>query len=124
MRRLFWDLRIWQEARVLVREVYLSLSEADPRQRDFSFEGQMQRAGISVMNNIAEGFERDSAKEFVHFLSVAKGSCGEVRSMTYPAEDLQYLTRTRAEALRDRARGLSKGIASFSRHLKEKTRKH
>ena len=59
--------------------------------RDYSFRDQMRRAALSVMNNISEGFERRTPKDFAHFLDIAKGSAGEVRSMTYAAEDLKIL---------------------------------
>ena len=70
------------------------------------------------MNNIAEGFERKTPKDFAHFLDLAKGSCGEVRSMLYVAEDLIYLAPADALSLRDRAGKLSRGIASFTGHLR------
>ena len=69
------------------------------------------------MNNIAEGFERKTPKDFAHFLDLAKGSCGEVRSMLYVAEDLIYLAPADALSLRDSAEKLSRGIASFTDHL-------
>ncbi len=83
----FEDLEIWIEARRLNKIVYSSLEEC----RDYSFRDQMRRAALSVMNNISEGFERRTAKDFAHFLDLAKGSAGEVRSMTYAAEDLKIL---------------------------------
>lgn len=86
--------------------------------RDIGFRTQMQRASISVMNNIAEGFERSTRKDFAHFLDLAKGSCGEVRSMLYVAEDLNYLTSDNALMLRERAETLSRGIAAFTNHLR------
>ena len=70
------------------------------------------------MNNIAEGFERKTPKDFAHFLDLAKGACGEVRSMLYVAEDLIYLASADALSLRDRAEKLSRGIASFTGHLR------
>jgi len=75
----FEDLRIWQEARVLVREVYTDFKDS----RDFGFRDQIQRAAVSIMNNTAEGFERRSDADFARFLDIAKGSSGEVRSMYY-----------------------------------------
>jgi len=77
----FEDLRIWQDARALVKQVYSDMCKI----RDYGFRDQIQRAGISVMNNIAEGFERHSDIEFARFLDIAKGSAGEVRSMYYAA---------------------------------------
>lgn len=114
----FEDLRIWQEAREQVREVYEALKKGSLGHNDIGFRTQMQRASISVMNNIAEGFERKTSKDFAHFLDLAKGSCGEVRSMLYVAEDLAYLTSAEAEALRKGAEKLSRGIAAFTNHLR------
>ena len=89
----FEDLRIWQSARLLVSWIYRQFAAS----KDYSFRDQIQRASISVMNNIAEGFERGTKKDFARFLDQAKGSAGEVRSMLYAAEDLSYLTAVLAE---------------------------
>ena len=109
----FEGLRIWQQARVVANEVYDALSECG----DYGFRDQMQRAAVSSMNNIAEGFERRTSKDFGHFLDIAKGSSGEVRSMLYLAEDRKYLSPEIASAMRDNAFGLSAGIAAFRRTL-------
>ncbi len=114
----FEDLRIWQEAREQVAAVYRSVSRGSAADRDVGFRTQLQRAAVSVMNNIAEGFERKTPKDFAHFLDLAKGSCGEVRSMLYVAEDLEYLTAGGAAALRDKSEKLSRGIAAFTGHLR------
>ena len=114
----FEDLRIWQEARAQVRAIYAAMRSGSAAQKDFSFRDQLQRAAISVMNNIAEGFERKTTKDFAHFLDVAKGSCGEVRSMLYVAEDLAYITAEEALILRRNAEKLSGGIAAFTSHLR------
>ncbi len=70
------------------------------------------------MNNIAEGFERRSRKDFAHFLDIAKGSNGELRSMCYAAEDLSYMGPEKALEIRTSAEDLSRGIATFPRHLR------
>ena len=114
----FEDLRIWQEAREQVKRVYSCFPKGSIGYRDFAFREQLQRAAISVMNNIAEGFERKTPRDFAHFLDLAKGSCGEVRSMFYLAEDLNYLTSDRAALLRDEAEKLSSMIAAFTNHLR------
>lgn len=114
----FEDLRIWQEARAQVSAVYRSLKPGTIGHNDLGFRTQIQRASISVMNNIAEGFERKTPKDFAHFLDLAKGSCGEVRSMLYVAEDLNYLTPEQATQLRGEAENLSRGIAAFTNHLR------
>jgi four helix bundle protein len=111
----FEDLEIWVEARRLNKMVYCSLETC----RDYSFRDQIRRAALSVMNNISEGFERRTAKDFAHFLDLAKGSAGEVRSMTYAAEDLKILGNEFASALRSNYETLSKRIAAFQKHLRK-----
>lgn len=110
----FEDLKIWQESRVLVKRIYTDFIG----NRDYGFRDQIQRAGISIMNNIAEGFERRSDTEFAHFLNIAKGSAGEVRSMYYAAEDLAYVKGSAAEERREAVRSISGGVASFERYLR------
>ena len=105
--RSFEELRIWQEARAFVRCVYADFREGRPGGRDYGFRRQIQTAGISIMNNIAEGFERRSDTEFARFLDIAKASCGEVRSMYYAAEDLGYVPVQAAEERREKARQVS-----------------
>jgi four helix bundle protein len=85
--RRFEELWVWQQARELVQEIYEDF-RSGIGSKDFGFRDQIQRAGVSVMNNIAEGLERSTDVEFARFLDVARGSCGEVRSMYYAAEDL------------------------------------
>jgi len=84
----FEDIIAWQKAKDLTVQIY-SLFE---NSKDFGFNNQIQRASVSVMNNIAEGFERKGNKEFSHFLYIAKGSCGEVRSMLYLAKELNKIS--------------------------------
>jgi four helix bundle protein len=110
----FEELEIWQEARSLHRQIYLDLLPC----KDFSFRDQMRRAALSVMNNISEGFERRTKKDFAHFLDLAKGSAGEVRSMTFAAEDVGILKRGDAERMRSDYETLSRRIASFQKHLR------
>ncbi|MFH1286744.1 MAG: four helix bundle protein [Candidatus Magasanikbacteria bacterium] len=84
----FEDIIAWQKAGKLSIQIY----RAFKNNRDFGFRDQIRRASVSIMNNIAEGFERQSNKEFVRFLYIAKGSCGEVRSMLYIAIKLSYIS--------------------------------
>src|SRR5437879_485616 len=86
----FEDLIAWQKARVLSREIY-KVTRATRFSKDFSLVDQIRRASISVLSNIAEGFERGGRSEFHQFLVVAKGSCAEVRSQLYVALDAEYL---------------------------------
>lgn len=109
----FEDLEIWKKSRILVSRVYRILSE----NRDYGFKDQIQRAAVSIMNNISEGFERESNKDFLNFLRIAKGSCGEVRSMLYAAEDLGYLDSQAAETMRKEATVLIRQIQSLRNYL-------
>lgn len=86
----FEDLTSWQKARELNRLVY-QVTKNNRFAKDFGLRDQIRRASISVMSNIAEGFERGGDKEFIQFLSNAKGSCGEVRAQLYAALDENYL---------------------------------
>jgi four helix bundle protein len=116
--RSFEDLWIWQTAREMVKLIYQDFEEGTPGARDYGFSDHIQKTGISTMNNIAEGFERHTEADFARFLDIAKGSCGEVRSMYYVAEDLGYVTALIAESRRQRARQLASGIASLARRLR------
>jgi len=113
----FEDLWIWQQARELVKEIYKDF-RSGPSSKDYSFRRQIQEAGVSIMNNIAEGFERCTDPEFARFLDIAKGSCGEVRSMYYTAEDIGYIDSATADTRRSRAKQTSAGIASLTKHLR------
>jgi len=109
----FEDLIAWQKAKLLCVEVYRAFGDS----RDFGFRDQIQRAAVSVMNNIAEGFERKSNKEFVYFLFVAKGSCGEVRSMLILAKELNKLSDTIADGLLIMADEISKIISGLIKSI-------
>ena len=113
----FEDLRIWQQARELNKLAY----QATTGLKDLSFVSQFRRASLSVMNNIAEGFERRTDADFAHFLDVAKGSAGEARSMTYAAEDLHFIPQEQVNDLRSRAKELGSGIGSFANYLRQKS---
>ena len=113
----FEDLEIWKDARHLAKEIYRLTSE--PKfSKDFRFRDQIRSAAISVMSNIAEGFERSGNQEFTQFLYVAKGSCGEVRSQLYVAVDQEYISRNESEGLFNSFKRLSSMISSLINHLK------
>ena len=114
----FEDLRIWQEARIQANAIYDGFGPDSCSFRDFGFRDQIQRAAVSVMNNIAEGFERRSDADFARFLDIAKGSNGEVRSMLYLAEDRRYLASSIAQDLRDFSEKISGGIETLAKHLR------
>lgn len=83
----FEEIVAWQKAKILSVGIY----QAFETSRDFGFRDQIQRATVSIMNNIAEGFERQTNKEFLQYLYISKGSCAEVRSMLYLADELSYI---------------------------------
>lgn len=91
----FEDILAWQKARVIVRKVY----ETTAGCKDWGFNDQIQRAAVSIMNNIAEGYEKKSNEDFSRFLFISKGSCGEVRSMLYVALDLGYVQQNQYDEL-------------------------
>jgi four helix bundle protein len=118
MARKFEEIEVWQMARVLVRDIY-SLTQNDKIRRNYSLTDQIQRAALSVMNNIAEGFERYSSKEFIFLLNVSKGSVGEVRSMLYVLSDLKLIEGTQFQTLQERTLSISKSLAGFIVYLKK-----
>lgn len=105
----FEDIIAWQKAQQLVLVIYRALKSC----KDYSFRDQIQRASISIMNNIAEGFERRGDKEFKHFLFIAKGSCSEVRSMLSVADKLEYISEEESQKLTDLTREITKMLAVF-----------
>jgi len=90
--RRFEDLIAWQKARELSRKIY-RMSRQGNFAKDFDLAGQIRRAAVSIMSNIAEGFEREGSREFRQFLSTAKGSCAELRSQLYVAFDCDYMSQ-------------------------------
>jgi four helix bundle protein len=115
----FEDLKIWKQSRELVVKIYDSFKDETRGGQDYGFKNQITRASISVMNNIAEGFERKSDIDFAHFLDIAKASAGEVRSMLYAAEDLFYMKCPDAAKLRSDYEDLSRGIAKLATYLRK-----
>jgi four helix bundle protein len=113
----FEDLHVWQEAREIVGIVYRLTGQFPPNER-YGLAGQMQRAAVSTMSNVAEGFERGTTGEFIHFLYVAKGSNGEVRSQAYAALDLGYVSQSGCDDLVQRCETLSRRLYNFIEYLK------
>ena len=111
----FEDMPIWQMSRKLAQVIF-ELTQSEPFCRDFSLRDQINKAMGSVMDNIAEGFERDGNKEFVQFLSIAKGSAGEVRSQLYRASDRGYAMDF--ESLKDNISEVSRQIQYLINYLK------
>ena len=117
MERTIENLYIWKESRVVVNLIYQMLMD----NRDYGFKDQIQRAAVSIMNNIAEGFESGSDAKFINFLNIAKGSCSEVRSMLYLCEDLQYCTSETRIDLQSQVKKISTGIVKMIETLNNRT---
>jgi four helix bundle protein len=109
----FEDIIAWQKSKQLSLIIYNVFDNC----KDYNFKDQIQRAGVSVMNNIAEGFERKSDKEFKQFLFIAKGSCGEVRSMLYLAKDLKKINKENFNILFNLSEETSKIISGLIKTL-------
>src|SRR6185503_20670773 len=114
----FEDLEIWQLVRYLTQEIY-TITKTAQFSKDYGLRDQMQRAAVSIMSNIAEGFERGGNQEFVQFLYVAKASCGEVRSQVYVALDQGYVASTEADELTNSFKRLSSMISNLITYLRK-----
>jgi four helix bundle protein len=113
----FEELAVYQRTRALVKEVY-ALTRRPAFAKDWGLADQIRRAAVSIMSNIAEGFERGSNVEFVQFLYIAKGSCGEVRAQLTVAMDQEYVSEAECERLSDACRLISGMLSSFINYLK------
>lgn len=116
MERGIEKLFVWQEARVFVNDIYNMMSTC----KDWGFKDQIQRAAVSIMNNIAEGSESGSDAKFVNFLHIAKGSCGEVKSMLYLCEDFKFCTKEEREQLHQNLKKISTGIVRLIDSISKK----
>jgi four helix bundle protein len=112
----FEDLRCWQEARQLVKEIYLICDEGKLC-KDFETRSQLKRAALSIMNNIAEGFGKYSGKEFIRYLDIANNSASEVKSILYVLLDLNYLEFKKVEELQVKADGVKALCLALIKHL-------
>lgn len=117
MAKTIEEIEVWQLSRILVKEVY-TLTFKDTLRRNFSIVDQLQRATLSIMNNIAEGFERLSDKEFANFLNIAKGSSGEIRSMLYVLNDLNLIDNDTFKKFYAQTTQISKSLSGFISYLK------
>jgi len=115
----FEDLEIWQQARNLAKEIYLISKETELKS-DFRLKEQIKASSGSVMDNIAEGFERDGNIEFRQFLSVAKGSAGESRSQIHRLYDYEYISEEKFVELKNNYQNLSGKIKNFITYLNKK----
>ena len=107
----FEDLFTWQKGIELVKEIYL-ITEKKGLKTDYGLKDQLRRSAVSIPTNIAEGFERRSSKEYLNFLNIAKGSSGEVRSLSYVALEVGYIDKPEHQLLREKAKFISSSIAN------------
>ncbi len=113
MIKSFEDIEVWKKAQKATLDIY----QAFRLNKDFSLRDQIQRASVSVSNNIAEGYERQGNKEFKKFLFIAKGSSAEVRSMLYLSHELKYINSEQCNKLLDQYREISRMISAFIKAL-------
>ena len=115
----FEDIKAWIEARELVKLVYKAIASNKEFTKDFRLANQIQASAVSTMANIAEGFSRQSRKEFIQFLFISKGSAAEIQSHLYVALDLSYISQENFEEIYDRADKVSRMLSNFIKYLKE-----
>lgn len=114
---VFEDLDIWKQAREICKQVYKITNQAQFA-NDLRFCSQIRSSSGSIMDNIAEGFEREGNKEFINFLFIAKGSCGELRSQLSRAYDCNYISEDEFNILKEAAINISIGISNFIKYLR------
>jgi four helix bundle protein len=114
----FEELHTYQRARELANAIY-AITRGNDFARDFGLVDQIRRAAVSILSNIAEGFERGSKTEFIQFLYIAKGSCGEVRAQLQIAQDQNYLRHNEYQRLYDLCKQISGMISNFIAHLQK-----
>lgn len=112
----FEDIQAWQEARNFVKNIYALTNEGNIT-KDYSLRDQVRRASVSVMSNIAEGFERDTDNEFKRFLYISKASAGEIRSLLYVMRDLSYISNERYKDLNDNILEISRLLGGLIKYL-------
>ena len=114
----FEDLQVWRDSRKLVKSIY-ELTSIGNFSKDYGLKDQIQRASVSIMNNIAEGFERNNNKEYAKFLGYSKGSAGEVRSMLYIALDLGHISKDNFTVCYDSSLNVITQISNFTKYLRK-----
>jgi four helix bundle protein len=117
----FEDMEVWQVTRLLVKDIY-RVSNSGQFSKDFGLKDQIRRAAISILSNIAEGFERSGNREFVHFLYIAKGSAGELRAQLYAALDQAYLTDRDFESLSKSSELVARQLSGLIKYLQRSAR--
>jgi four helix bundle protein len=114
----FENLDVWKDARVLAKSIYDCTSKG-PFLKEFNLKGQILKSSGSVMDNIAEGFDRDGNREFIHFLTISKGSLAETKSQLYRAKDFGYITNEEFKQNHELAEKVGKQIGGFIKYLQQ-----
>ena len=114
----FEEMPVWKSARELANKIYLLMNE-EPFSRDYKLKDQINGSSGSIMDNIAEGYERDGSREFLHFLSIAKGSAGEVRSQLYRVRDRSYINEDEFEVLKSEVMEISKQLSGLMSYIRK-----
>lgn len=114
----FEETKVWQEGKLLVKEVYTAINASDSFAHDYALVNQIRKSAISIPSNIAEGFERASNKELIQFLYIAKGSSGELRTQIQLALELEYLSSEVANKLIEQAKAISRMLQTLINYLK------
>ncbi|NUN70776.1 MAG: four helix bundle protein [Bacteroidetes bacterium] len=114
----FEEMKVWQDSRSLTRSIY-EATQPKPFSSDYGLKDQIQRAAVSAMSNIAEGYERDGNREFVKFLGYSKSSIGEVRSLLYVALDNGYIGQKEFDALSAQCVNIAQQLSNFIKYLRK-----
>jgi len=116
--KTFEDIEAWQKGRLVVKEIY-SITKTENISKDYALCNQMRRAAISIISNIAEGFDRDGNKEFIQFLSIAKGSCSELLAQCIVAHDIGYINEDVLKDLRKELVAVNNLVGGLMVYLKK-----
>lgn len=119
----FEDIEVWKKAVELCEKVYL-LSENGTLNKDYGLRDQIRKSAISIPSNIAEGFERESNNQFIYFLTIAKGSCGELRTQLFLAMKIKHIGEEIHNELRSDCLNISKQLSNFIKYLKSTKNKN
>jgi len=112
----FEDLDVWKKSRVIVNMIY-STTNKEGFSKDWMLKNHLRKTAVSIISNIAEGFERDGNKEFTNFLSIAKGSCGELRCQLYIAYDQHYINENQFKEISNLAEEISRSLKGLILYL-------
>ena len=113
----FEEIEVWKVSMELSSDIY-RLTNSELFSKDFGLKDQIRRSAVSIPSNISEGYERDSKNQFVYFLVIAKGSCGELRTQLKIARMLNYINEEEYITINDKCRSVSKQLAGFINYLK------